>query len=57
MDEAEIDLLQGRLARIIVTHYTKHILEIARKYHQAYKPYYKIMENLTNINEKGILIT
>ncbi len=44
MDDAEIDLLQGRLSKIIVKHYTKHIYDIAHKYEEAYQPYYKIIK-------------
>ena len=44
MDEGEIDLLQGRLSRIIVKYYTKHILLIAEKYYEAYRPYYKLLK-------------
>ncbi len=43
MDDAEIDLLQGRLEKVIVVHYTKHIYDIALKYEKAYQPYYKII--------------
>ncbi len=49
MDDAEIDLLQGRLEKIIVIHYTRHIYDIAQKYEKAYKPYYNIINIMNNI--------
>ena len=51
MDEAEIDLLQGRLTSVLVRYYTKHLLDIAEKYHKAYQPYYKLLKHLINPNK------
>ena len=48
LDEAERDLLQGRLSKTQVRHYIKHILTISRKYFEAYKPYLKILDKLDN---------
>ncbi len=44
MDDAMIDLLQGRAPKIIVKHYTKDLLDIVERYEKAYKPYYKIID-------------
>ena len=53
MDDAEIDLLQGRLGRIIVVHYTKHIYDIALKYEKAYQSYYKIINMMIKEEKPG----
>ncbi|WFO75630.1 hypothetical protein J4526_01750 [Desulfurococcaceae archaeon MEX13E-LK6-19] len=42
--EHEIDLLQGRMGKITVKHYTKHLREIADKYIEAYKPYLPLLK-------------
>ena len=44
MDDAMIDLLQGRAPKIIVKHYTKDLIDIIERYEKAYKPYYKIID-------------
>ena len=54
MDDAEIDLLQGRLEKIIVVHYTRHIYDIAIKYEKAFQSYYKIIDiTLRNEDENN----
>ena len=46
LDESERDLLQGRLSKTQVRHYIKHILEISRKYYEAFEPYLHILDKL-----------
>ena len=46
MREHEIKLLQGRVSEITVKHYTRHLREIARKYYEAYKNYFILLEEL-----------
>ena len=47
LDEAERDLLQGRLRSIQIKHYVKHIKLIAQRYLEAFKPYLYILELLS----------
>ena len=46
LDSAERDLLQGRLSATQVKHYIKHIIEISKRYIEAYRPYLKILDKL-----------
>ena len=39
----EIDLLQGRVSKITVKHYTKHLREIAEKYRKAFESYISML--------------
>ncbi len=43
LDSAEVDLLQGRLSRIIVAHYIRHVRKIAEKYRKAFEPYLSLI--------------
>ncbi|GEM_PF-2266479 len=44
LDDAERDLLQGRLRSIQIKHYIKHIKSIAKRYLEAFKPYLYILD-------------
>ncbi len=43
LKEHEINLLQGRIGKIIVKHYTKHLREIAEKYMECFAPYLHLL--------------
>ncbi|MCD6488656.1 MAG: hypothetical protein J7K21_05470 [Desulfurococcales archaeon] len=47
LDDAERDLLEGRLRSIQVKHYVKHIRLIAQKYLEAFKPYLYLLDSLS----------
>ncbi|MCS7386884.1 MAG: integrase [archaeon GB-1867-005] len=43
LNPAEIDLLQGRLNKVLVKHYIKHLRSIAKRYREAIKPKMRIL--------------
>ena len=43
LNPLEIELLQGRVGRITVKHYVRHLREIAEKYMEAYKPHLHLL--------------
>ncbi len=44
LDSAEKDLLQGRLKRVLVEHYVRHIREIAERYYRSFERYLFLIE-------------